>query len=71
MKGVPLFGRMVFGTSNLQMIFSLIKFATVGLVTFFKGIALTHFLLNSTVARIRLYPLDGEELGTIRSKAQV
>ena len=54
MNGVPLSLISLLGIPNLVMMCSLMKFATTTSVAFFKGIAFTHFVKYSVVARIHM-----------------
>jgi len=54
MNGVPLPLISLLEIPNLVMMCSQIKFATVALVAFFKGIASTHFVKYSVAVRIHM-----------------
>ena len=71
MNRVPLSLISLLGIPNLVMLCSQMKFAIAAPVTFFKGIASTHFVKYSVAARIHIWPLEGGFIGLIRSSPQV
>ena len=64
---VPLSLISLLGIPNRVMMYSRMKFATVALVAFFKGMASTHFVKYSVAAKIHIWPLEGGFMGPIRS----
>ena len=53
------------------MMCSRMKFTTVALVAFFKGIDFTHFVKYLVATKIHIWLLEGGFFGPIRSSPQV
>ena len=70
-NGVPLSLMILWGTPNLTIIFSLMKFAIAPPVALWNGTASAHLVKYSVATNIHMYPHDGELTGPTKSSPQV
>ena len=66
-KGVPLPLIIQWGTPNLTIMFSLMKFATTPLVALWSGTASAYLMKYFVATRIHMYPCDGGLTGPTKS----
>ena len=71
MKGMPLSLMILWGTSNLTIMSSLIKFATAPPVAQQSGIASAHLVKYFVATRIHMYPRDGGLTSPTKSSPQM
>ena len=70
-NGVSLSLMILWGTLNLIIISSLMKFATAPLVALWSGTASAHLVKYSVATSIHMYPHDGGFTGPTKSSPQV